>query len=568
MKEFTDLHPATFPVSTRGCWLSLAIRDKRHPEKHRPQGDGLYLRSHHGAFLNDREFCRIDLYRGRRKVSYRCEIEPGVLRLLPKRGKGSVELLLLAPGNLRIRSTDGFGLRLSVPPKGANVAYAISETVCTLNVRSARQRFQVESLTGSQELDAPWGEISCEYLHVNLQPGAAGNGEWVVDGYTSTWVRPRRKGFDQLRAAVLNDFRAFHDGYPTAGRRLAKTHAIASLVNWSCLVSPHGKFTREAMLMSKGWMDQVWSWDNCFNAMALAENSPKLALEQLMVVIDRQDEHGCYPDAMNDVHEHFCFNKPPVWGLAIQVMRKANPSYFTAKRLRPVFDSMTRFFDWWLEHRRLPGRQLCYYLHGNDSGWDNSTQFDAGVPLEAPDLNAFLVAQAEVLAGLAVELRRPREARRFEKAADLLTQAILSELWDDDRFVGLKAGERIRSESLIPCMPLVLGERLPDEIRNQLVKRVRRHLTEWGLATELSDSPKYSPDGYWRGPIWGPSTVLISLGLERVGQKKLARTVASRFAQLCTASHFAENFDALTGAPLRDPSYSWTASAFLFLSAR
>jgi glycogen debranching enzyme len=176
--------------------------------------------------------------------------------------------------------------------------------------------------------------------------------------------------------------------------------------------------------------------------------------------------------------------------------------------------------------------------------------------------------QAEVLAGLAVELCQPREAQRFEKAADKLTQAILSELWDDDRFVGLKAGECIRSESLIPCMPLVLGERLPEKIRNQLVKRARRHLTKWGLATELPDSPKYSPDGYWRGPIWGPSTVLICLGLERVGENKLARTVASRFAKLCTASHFAENFDALTGAPLRDPAYSWTASAFLFLATR
>jgi hypothetical protein len=566
MQLFNKLDPATFPVSTRGCWLSLAVRDKRHPEHHRRQGDGLYLRNHHGPFLNDREFCRIDLYRGRRKAAWRTEIEPGLLRLIPTSGKGSVELLLLAPDNLRIRSTHGLGLRLSVLPKGANVAFAISDTVCTLNVRSARRRLQVESLTGSQVLDAPWGEVSCEYLHVMLQPDASGNGEWAIDGYTSTWIRPKRTAFDALKQKVLGDYLAFSEGYPPASkRRLAETHAIASLVNWSCLVSPCGKFGREAMLMSKGWMDQVWSWDNCFNAMALAERAPGLALDQLMVVIDRQDEHGCYPDAMNDVHEHYCFNKPPVWGIAVTEMIRRNPRYFTAKRLQPVYDSMLRFFDWWLEHRRLPGRPLCYYLHGNDSGWDNSTQFDSGVPLEAPDLNAFLVTQADTLAALAAKLGRPRDARRFEKTAADLTRAILDELWDGDRFVGLKAGARIRSESLIPCMPVLLGHRLPPPIQQALVRRIRSHLTAWGPATEQPDSPKYSKDGYWRGPIWGPSTVLICLGLERIGQHTLARTIARRFSKLCATSLFAENFDALSGAPLRDPAYTWTASAYLIL---
>jgi glycogen debranching enzyme len=516
--------------------------------------------------LNDREFCRIDLLRGRRKAAYDCEIEPGLLRLLPKSGKGNVELLLLGPGNVRIRATDGLGLRLSVLPKGANVAFTISDSFCTLNVRSARRRFQVESLTGSQELDAPWGEVSCKHMHVYLEPDASGMGEWAIDGYTSTWIRPRRTGFDVLKARVRSDYEKFCQGYPDGGPRLKKAHAIASLVNWSCLVSPYGKFKHEAMLMSKGWMDQVWSWDNCFNAMALAEKSPKLAMEQLMVVIDRQDAHGCYPDAMNDVHEHTCFNKPPVWGIAVREMIRRNPRYFIARRLVPVYDSMARFLDWWLEHRRLPGRRLCYYLHGNDSGWDNSTQFDEGVPLEAPDLNAFLITQAEVLAELAGIVGKKGDASRFKQAADDLTQALLGELWDGDRFVGLKDGRRIRSESLIPCMPLVLGERLPEDIRKALVGRVRRHLTEWGLATEHPDSPKYSQDGYWRGPIWGPSTVLICLGLERSGEVRLAKTIGKRFAKLCTASGFAENYDALTGAPLRDPAYSWTASAFLFLT--
>jgi hypothetical protein len=42
--------------------------------------------------------------------------------------------------------------------------------------------------------------------------------------------------------------------------------------------------------------------------------------------------------------------------------------------------------------------------------------------------------------------------------------------------------------------------------------------------------------------------------------------VARRFCETCRTSGFAENFDAITGAPLRDKAYTWTASVFLLLA--
>ncbi|HOW00152.1 MAG TPA: glycogen debranching protein, partial [Rhodoglobus sp.] len=74
------------------------------------------------------------------------------------------------------------------------------------------------------------------------------------------------------------------------------------------------------------------------------------------------------------------------------------------------------------------------------------------------------------------------------------------------------------------------------------------------------------PDGYWRGPIWAPSTVLIESGLRASGFVELADTVSERFRVLCEKSGFAENFDAVTGAGLRDRAYSWTASSYLLLA--
>ena len=73
-------------------------------------------------------------------------------------------------------------------------------------------------------------------------------------------------------------------------------------------------------------------------------------------------------------------------------------------------------------------------------------------------------------------------------------------------------------------------------------------------------------DGYWCGPIWAPSTMLVEDGLRRAGQVKLADEISRRFLRLCEQSGFAENFDALTGEGLRDHAYTWTAATYLILA--
>ena len=102
----------------------------------------------------------------------------------------------------------------------------------------------------------------------------------------------------------------------------------------------------------------------------------------------------------------------------------------------------------------------------------------------------------------------------------------------------------------------------------RLAEKVAAHLTAFGPATELPSSPHYDADGYWRGPIWAPSTVIVEAGLRAAGHHDLADDVSERFRRLCERSGFAENFDALTGAGLRDRAYTWTASAYLLLAGQ
>ena len=92
-------------------------------------------------------------------------------------------------------------------------------------------------------------------------------------------------------------------------------------------------------------------------------------------------------------------------------------------------------------------------------------------------------------------------------------------------------------------------------------------ITDWGPATERPVSPLYEADGYWRGPIWAPTTMLLWDGLRQQGATELADQVARRFCRLCETSGMAENFDALTGKGLRDRAFAWTSAAYLWLAA-
>lgn len=124
----------------------------------------------------------------------------------------------------------------------------------------------------------------------------------------------------------------------------------------------------------------------------------------------------------------------------------------------------------------------------------------------------------------------------------------------------------VKTHSLIPLIPLVLGRRLPKQISSAMVRRLPEFLTEHGPATERPDSEQYEPNGYWRGPIWAPPTMLLFTGLLDLGETDLAGQLAQRFTRTCANSSMAENFDALTGRPLRDTAYTWTASVFLLLA--
>ncbi len=549
---------ADVPFSAFGSYMSVsALSGKRAPE----DAAGLWVRSHHNGA---QALFRITATRGGSEAAAKIDAAPTRLRLTAE--DGIIDLCFDGPGTLRLRGS-GLGVVLE-PCKGA-VTYATSDDLMTINVRAATRRYQIECLAGSLSLHGGWQAGVRKPIRLEVAPGADGNWEIAIDEFSSTWVPRDRGDFEACAAAVARQFATFLSAMPPAPAHLAEARELAAYIDWAATVNPEGLLRRPAMLMSKNWMCNVWSWDHCFNALALTPGHMDLAWDQLLVVADHQDSFGCLPDSVNDVDKQYNFSKPPIHGWTLGEMLRRAPAP-PDDVLVTLYDSISRQVAWWLTYRRYEGDSLPYYLHGNDSGWDNSTMFDKGVPLIAPDLAAFLVVSCDELANVADGLGRRGEASRWREQADRLLAALLEQLWRGDRFIALatRAKTPVVCESLIPCMPLLLGKRLPQPVIDAIVASLRRFLTEWGLATEHPASQAYADNGYWRGPIWAPSTYLAVCGLERCGQYELAREVAHRFCRLCAKSGFAENFDAVRGLPLCDRAYTWTASVFLLLAEK
>ncbi|WP_106815014.1 amylo-alpha-1,6-glucosidase [Microbacterium timonense] len=551
----------SIPFSRRGAWINLSPVVAAHTTV-----DDVHLISHrtgmHPVLAVRPRAVATDLV---------VEATPAMLTW---RGDGlRVDAVFEGTDAVRLRGTAGSAVDLTDaaarltpftgtyvfrdPTDGAAV-FTSYETGCRYRVTSIRGEM---TISGAQRL----GEA-----HRAVTLSGPDGWEAVIEEF-ETARRPyvEVRSFDEAAAEVATEFTRYVDAVAPWRSSAAPTADLACYVMWSATVSPAGFLRRESVLMSKHWMDKVWSWDHCFNALALTPGLPDEAWDQFLAPFDHQDPEGALPDSIAHSERLYNFVKPPIHGWALRRMRAAGWEP-TPSQLRDAYDGLARWTHFWLARRTSPASVLPVYQHGNDSGWDNSTAFDRDRVIHSPDLAAFLIIQLEVLAGLARELGE--DHLPWQQRRDDIRAALMAELWRGDGFVtrgvegGSSAGADGTRTSLITLLPLVAADALDTEVSTALAAAVEPFLTEWGPATELPSSPEYEPDGYWRGPIWAPSTLLIEDGLRRAGASATADAVSERFRRLCERSGFAENFDALTGEGLRDRAYTWTAAVYLILA--
>jgi glycogen debranching enzyme len=549
------------PFSYAGSWFDISpvIGERRYAED-------LHLVSHQTRLHPVLRFVPV---RGGHRVPAAVTATPALLRW--QDGDSCVDLAYERPDAVRVRG-EGLGLRLLAadatltPFTGSYLYREPTDGSYVFTVYETGRRYRVTVLAGDARAT---GNQALGTADRGLHVASTSPWELAIEEYRTAHTPYRSdRTYEQVVKAAAAEFERFLDAVAPWRSPRTPAAALAAYVLWSAWVDPAGYVTRPAILMSKHWMDKVWSWDHCLNALALAEGAPDLAWHQYRLPFDHQDSSGALPDSVTHSEVLHNFVKPPIHGWALRRLRERLPHPVVHDELLDVYHRLGRWADFWLTHRRTPGDPLPYYQHGNDSGWDNATTFDPERVTQTADLAAHLILQTTELARLAGELGHGAEAARWSATANGLATTMLERLWNGERFVtiGMDTGRSWVSSSLLDLTPIMLGERLPEAVRNALATRIAAHLTPHGLATEHPDSPQYEDDGYWRGPIWAPPTVLIEDGLRRNGHVHLADRISARYRTLCERSGFAENFNATTGEGLRDRAYTWTASAYLLLA--
>ncbi len=276
---------------------------------------------------------------------------------------------------------------------------------------------------------------------------------------------------------------------------------------------------------------------------------------------------GRIPDAVTYSEVTWDFTKPPIYGWTLERLLKLRPD-MSLDIIKDIYEVVSRFTNFWLMQRKTKVSGLPWYAHGNDSGWDNSTSFDHEKVIVNADLASHLILQTNILASLAVRLEKDSETvTHWTTERDRVSKALVDELWDGEHFLVKNAytGETRRSSSLLQYVPLTASRFLPGKVVETLIKGLKDFMTPWGLATEPLDSPQYDSDGYWRGPIWAPSTIILESGIREAGHVELANDISRRFFKLCTEGGFAENYDAVSGQGHRDLSHTWSSSIYLVM---
>lgn len=555
----------TIPFSRYGSFLVISPVFRRDSDQ-----KSLYIRHIRGGDEKNGAIFKIDVVRGNEVIDYEAEMEPHVLKLIAMDGSGDiVECCFSSDSSIRIRG-QRVGLKLTAITGAYDYALPFPNQTWEINSFVQERRFRIIPLEGSVQVDAPFKVDKSKHIIVLCHPDSTSQiFDFAISEYQLVFEQEKslEMSFSENALRVAKEYKQWQKNTLNVPSIFQKGHDMASYITWSSIVKPDGLLTRPAMYMSKNWMTNIWSWDHCFNAMALIEKQPELAWDQFCIFFDQQDESGALPDFLNNQWALWNCCKPPIHGWTLKWMMDRS-DFIDDEKLKEVYNPLARWTNWWFFHRDDDLDGVAQYNHGNDSGWDNSTIFSKGIPVETPDLSAFLIIQMDVLAMIAERLEKMEEAREWKLRADKTFMKMMEHFWNGEGFRACisHSHEPIETESLLLYIPLILGERLTNEQQEILIDGlVNRHhfCTEYGFATESVKSPYYREDGYWRGPIWAPSTMLLIDGLQACGKEELARTTAEKFCKMANQYGMAENFNALTGKGLRDPAFTWTSSVFL-----
>jgi len=300
-----------------------------------------------------------------------------------------------------------------------------------------------------------------------------------------------------------------------------------------------------------------------------------IAIELLLSPLDRVSPVGQLPDSYNDEFGTTQLVKPPMHGWAIKQIMKHHDlvKEIPRAKLELLYESVGRWGDWFMKYRDEDGDGLPAFEHGDETGFDDTTLFTEHMQVASPDLSAYLVLLFEAVGDLAKLLGEPDEvaASWYAKSKGLL-ERMIAHMWDGECFVGLVpfTHEHVISGSFIHYLPIILGDRLPQEIVNKIADDLSVEgvfLSPFGIASERQDSDYFDARNYaiGRGNVVPPGNIYICTGLFESSRKEVGRLIAERYCTVLKDQGFGFLIHPILGSVLSYHGGSWPACAYTIL---
>jgi hypothetical protein len=362
--------------------------------------------------------------------------------------------------------------------------------------------------------------------------------------------RPAALGdFDRQAAANQADFEDWCAKYEPVPERYAHLRRFAAYGIWICALAPKGRLTTPMVhFLRTGPLMRAMGWHQSYHAMALWQDLD-LAVDLLHSMFTLQDQYGMLPDSASDRYVTMLAPKPPFQGFALSyILDRVGVTALTQAHCAKLYEPMCRWADYWMEFRDRDGDGLAAYVHGDESGWDDASIFHKGMPVATPDIAAFLILLMECCGKLAGRLGKAAEAEQWAARSQEMLRKMLARFWNGEKFIcfrilqgdgdGPPAYEAIDVESIAVYQPIILGQRLPQDVREKIARAVHNpdtFFTPYGFASESQQSPFYDVTygSFMLGTLLAPVQLMVTVGLYNAGQRAVALHNARNWCEKC-----------------------------------
>ena len=337
--------------------------------------------------------------------------------------------------------------------------------------------------------------------------------------------------------------------------------------------APRGRLKRPACYPSRGVYCTHFLWDVCFTSIAVAQFNQRLAEDFLLNICENQEADGKMPQFVCATWNRPGESQPPLiaWSAWRLYQRFGNKKLISA-----VYGPLGRMVEWWSKNRDQDGNGVVEYQGPLESGWDNSPRFDLG-RIEGVDVNAYLNREMRILAQMATILGKQKEAEEWKRRAAEHAERVSAALFDTeediyyDRLVEQKRLHKVLTPASFT--PLWAGMPASEKTARSMIGRYlldpNRFFGQYPFPTVAYNEPTYSPDDWWRGPVWPNIAWAMVETLDAYGYEKESKTASKRLLDMMTgADELYELYSSRSGRPEGCAGYTWTCAAFMDLARK